>query len=360
MSLYCISEYDVNVNHAGPKARKDIAKTLSRSGWDILKIHRKLDDNLFTTKEWEKNKFRLDARKLRRVAAIPVNVFDWLHISWRVRPDDTLLFQYPLQMYPKVSLTALPFIRMMKRKGVKFIVLVHDLETLRGYKDVHVEQEFLSLADVLIVHNERMRQYVLSKKYCKNVVSIDLFDYLDVDQRNISSERHGIDIAGNLFYGKAGYIYKLAGAFANADFNLFGPNFVQESPEANWYRGNFSTDDLPMHLHGEFGLVWDGESLETCSGDFGNYLRYNNPHKFSLYVASGEPVIIWKEAALADFVKKEGIGIVVTSLSEAVATISQMSFEKKEEMRKNVLRIGNGLRSGYYTKAAINKALELL
>ena len=50
-------------------------------------------------------------------------------------------------------------------------------------------------------------------------------------------------------------------------------------------------------MEGSFGLVWDGISVETCAGVYGEYLKVNNPHKTSLYLASGIPVIIWKEAA---------------------------------------------------------------
>lgn len=361
MSLYCISEFAVSVNHAGPKAREDVAAILGASSWGVLKIHRKLDDDLFTPQEWAKNKYRLDMRKLRRIAAIEINVMDWLRVSSRVHRGDTLLIQYPLPMYPKVSMTALPFIRRMKKAGANIIMLIHDLETLRGYEDAKVEREFLSLADVLIAHNDRMRQYVLSKHYCESVVSIGMFDYLpDAERANDDAQRHGIDIAGNLFHGKAGYVYQLARAFPEIDFNLFGPNFTAGAPEERWYRGNFAAESLPNRLQGEFGLVWDGETLDGCSGDFGDYLRFNNPHKFSLYIAAGEPVIIWDQAALADCVEKERIGIVAPSLSEALQKVSQLSPSEKMQMRKNAQRIGQRIRSGYCTKTAVRHAIEMI
>ncbi|NRO11242.1 Beta-1,6-galactofuranosyltransferase WbbI [Lactobacillus helveticus] len=48
----------------------------------------------------------------------------------------------------------------------------------------------------------------------------------------------------------------------------------------------------------------------------GNYLRYNDPHKLSLYLASGIPVIIWKKAAEAKFVEENKVGITVDSLED--------------------------------------------
>ena len=56
-----------------------------------------------------------------------------------------------------------------------------------------------------------------------------------------------------------------------------------------------------------FGLVWDGTSLDGCNGRYGEYLKFNNPHKTSLYLSCGIPVIIWKEAALADFVEEHKV-----------------------------------------------------
>ena len=56
--------------------------------------------------------------------------------------------------------------------------------------------------------------------------------------------------------------------------------------------GSFLPDELPSALEGSFGLVWDGDSSKTCSGVFGEYLRYNNSHKASLYLASGFPIIV--------------------------------------------------------------------
>lgn len=61
------------------------------------------------------------------------------------------------------------------------------------------------------------------------------------------------------------------------------------------WHGSFKPEESPEHLQG----VWDGDSVDTCAGNTGAYLRYNNPHKTSLYLACGMPVIVWKEAAIA-------------------------------------------------------------
>ena len=36
----------------------------------------------------------------------------------------------------------------------------------------------------------------------------------------------------------------------------------------------FLPEELIENLEGSLGLVWDGNTIETCDGPFGNYLRY--------------------------------------------------------------------------------------
>ena len=70
------------------------------------------------------------------------------------------------------------------------------------------------------------------------------------------------------------------------------------------YCGQYKPEELPEKLEGGFGLVWDGDDLGACTGVFGEYMKYNNPHKTSLYLASGLPVIIWEKAAMAKYIEK--------------------------------------------------------
>ena len=113
-----------------------------------------------------------------------------------------------------------------------------------------------------------------------------------------------------------------------------------------------------QNLQGKYGLVWDGDTIETCSGGKGEYLRINNPHKLSLYLAIGLPVIIWDEAAEADFVLKEHVGITVKSLYELSDKLSKVSDSDYENMKHNAQIVGARLRNGEYMTKAIKKAEE--
>ena len=49
------------------------------------------------------------------------------------------------------------------------------------------------------------------------------------------------------------------------------------------YFGSFLPDELPAALEGGLDLSGMVIVLKQCSGVFGEYLRYNNSHKASLY-----------------------------------------------------------------------------
>lgn len=343
MTKYIVAETSEPSKHAGSKPRTDIVEILRTQGWSLIKVKPK----------WEK------ANPLKRACAIPSVVADWLKISITVIRGDILVFPYPLSIYPKVSQIVLPFLLMIKKRGIKIIAFIHDLSALRESQTNKTEDAFLSTADVLIAHNNAMAKY-LSKHYNQKIVTLGIFDYLLPNSVQTSKDPIGIDIAGNLSPKKAGYIYHLSNDFPNTIFNFYGPEFDTSSEEAKSYKGSFLPNDLISHLNGKFGLVWDGESTTTCSGKFGTYLKFNDPYKLSLYLSLGKPVIIWDQAAAGDIVRQASCGIVADSIETAVAKIEQMSDSDYSLMCNSAKLIGERLRTGFYTKAAIAKATELL
>ena len=106
-------------------------------------------------------------------------------------------------------------------------------------------------------------------------------------------------------------------------------------------------------LEGSWGLVWDGNSAKTCSGVYGEYLRYNSPHKMSMYLASGLPLIVWNESALASYVDEKGIGIAINSIDQIPDAIKNVSVEQYSGFIHNVQKVGYELRKGLHLKNAI-------
>ena len=269
-----------------------------------------------------------------------------------------------LLQYPQFPIKASYFLRLLipaaKRiKGLRFAALIHDLDSLRGLcgrTGIYCDQKILPLMDVIICHNDVMRRY-LSRKGIpqERLVTLGIFDYLT----NTAGKNHhlqdGLAIAGNLDPGKSGYIDGLNGI----PVHLYGKGRMH-FPTSAIYHGAFPPEELPDIIEGAFGLVWDGNGTDGCEGAAGKYLRINDPHKLSLYLASGMPVIVWKKAAIARFVKDNKVGFAVENLNEIPNEIMQMTADEYEIIKSNVLEVSARIRKGYYLKTALEEIDEVM
>lgn len=350
--IYYINALKTDDNTAGPKAPND-----------IYKLTKEYDGKEIIFNPFPVNKGRL----YQKAWLLSKGLMQWIKVFSKAGEDDVVIYQHPTY---GIGLNAKMIPLIQKKKKAKFIAVIHDLESLRlgVYKGVGHNYELVNTADnqvlryfdKIICHNDYMKKYLIEKGFEEDkLVSLEIFDYLTNAQMN-NQVTDGLAIAGNLSKGKSTYIYELLKTNPNYKLNLFGPNFDKsvELGEKIEYFGSFKPEVLPGELRGKFGLVWDGESLETCSGNTGNYLRYNNPHKTSLYLASGIPVIIWKEAAIAKFIEENNAGVVVGSLLEIENILNNISEEEYVRIKKNAEQIGKKLREGYYYKKALEKCLE--
>ena len=120
---------------------------------------------------------------------------------------------------------------------------------------------------------------------------------------------------------------------------------INEFSKSIVYKTSFQPENVSI-LDGSWGLVWDGLSLDTCVGDFGDYLKYNSPHKLSLYIVSELPLIVWESSALSSYVKEKGIGITISSIKEIKERISIITDEEYDRILRNVKKESEILRSG--------------
>lgn len=343
MSLYYISEKSGDTYDAGSKARDDVSYILSRKHWNPC----------YVSRTWGASTF---AEKIRASA---ICLYEWNGISRGLHYGDVLLLQYPLSVNPQVARAALRSIRKMHRCGVKLIYLIHDLDSLRGMSR-SLEHQFLNLADVAIAHNRTMSSYLEDSYKTIKTVSLEIFDYILPEQTELyDGVRDGIDVAGNLSYEKAGYLYDDGLRALSPPLSLYGPNYEQ-GRGGGLYKGCFPSERLPSILAGKFGLVWDGKSSETCTGLSGEYLKINNPHKLSLYLACGTPVFIWNQAAEAVFVRANDVGAAVSNIPEALELYRTISPERYDELKRNARIVGEKVRSGFYTSKAVDRALDLI
>ncbi|UYI01882.1 sugar transferase [Streptococcus thermophilus] len=347
MKYYLKEEFllDNDVKNAGNKARNDVEEIVKREGYQALVLS---VDNWY-----EMSILKAQLHKAKAFG----RALDQL------QQGDELLIQFPMLHH---SFFTTHLIKKIQKRGIKVHLLIHDLEVLRNgnLKSIALrhkirmyfqESSFLNIPDGIIAHNPIMKSVLVDKGIAADkIVSLGIFDYLipNFQEKTGFTKNQPIIVAGNLVQEKAGYLYSLP---AEPAYNLYGVGFDESRALENEnYFGSFLPDELPAALEGSFGLVWDGDSAETCSGDYGEYLRYNNSHKASLYLASGFPLVVWKQSALSHFVLENGCGIAVDSLQDLKATIDNLSDTDYQDLVENTKRVGKGIRDGHYLLTALN------
>lgn len=340
-----------NNKNAGSKARLDANDILQNLGFQPIvldDVFHSGGESLFTSIKEHIYKYFILIKKLSIL-----------------KDSDELVIQFPMVNH---SVLFYFIIRRLVKRNVLVTLLVHDIELLRMAmlnniklrRKLRIYLEELSVikyADRIIVHNSRMREF-LFKKYnlsTSKLVELDIFDYLIPEgSKSLNVDKDlPIIIAGNLSPDKAGYVQNLP---SNIAFNLYGVGYNENISRSNiFYKGSFLPDDLIKNLSGSFGLVWDGESIDTCSGVYGNYLRYNNSHKASLYLAAGYPVIVWGQSALSMFVNKYQCGLSVESLNELKNKVNNLSYEEYKALKENAAFLSEKLKSGFFLERALAK-----
>lgn len=325
------NEYD-----AGTKARNDVRDILSGMGFEQAVVF---------------NRTHNSAQKLLEVYRA---IF---HLGSTLNPDDLIVMQYPYN--PAIAEVLLKRIRKVReKKKCKLILLVHDVFYLRKddqYPDIEKkEAAFFNSADGLIVHNDMMAAELRRAGVKTRMISLRLFDYLFQGENadRIPYSRNEIAFAGNLMPKKSGFLYQ-CGKLAGISFHLYGTN-PGELPEIMHYHGSFEPNELPGKMEGTYGLVWDGPSAESCKGNYGEYLKYNCPHKASLYIASGLPVAVWKEAAIAPFIVDQQMGVAISSLAE-LENLPKPDSDEYRNMLDGVRVYQQKIRNGGMLRTAISE-----
>ena len=198
---------------------------------------------------------------------------------------------------------------------------------------------------------------LLSEGVTSTIVNLKAFDYLLSDNIERRFVANTICFAGDL--RKSGFLEDLGMQDIPYHLNLYGAYNPHISNENIVYKGKFEPDDISF-LEGEWGLLWDGTSCNTCNGNFGEYLRIICPHKLSLYIASKLLIIAWSESAMAKFVLGNGIGIVIDDLSEIPEKLQAISPEDKKKMRCKIEILSMNLRKGNMFLNALKTAETLI
>ncbi len=291
-----------------------------------------------------------------RPAAFFLNLAGALRACALLRRGDTLFLQYPVKKYFGM------LCRAAHLRGARVVAFIHDLGCCRRHKlTVAQELKRLSQADYIIAANDAMADWLRVQGIAKPVYALGLHDYLSAAAHKSSySAKTGdwtLTYAGALNRRKNAFITHLGEVAAPLTLHLYGSLGDYRPTPSSQVRivehGYLASDDFITSAEGDFGLVWDGDSLDACTGDFGDYLRLNTPHKCSFYLRAGLPLIVWRKAAVAPIVEREGIGLVIDSLRDLPEALSQVNAARMAGMRANVSRAAARLAAGANMRTAL-------
>jgi len=323
--------YDIKIYTA--TVRLDNENILSTIGYKALQFRHYRNNSLFT--------------KFSRL----IDVFSFLI---KCPKQSAVVFHFPFhaRIYSFLQ-------KIVKLKGIKTIAVIIDVEGLRHENPGFLLEEcrLLNRFDFIVVHNERMKNKLAEFLPTEKMYTINIFDYPSPVVPLKHSFEKDICFAGNL--KKSNFIYHL-NKIEGIQFNLYGEGFDDSIPRQGnvVHRGTFEQAELINNLRGSFGLIWDGDNIETCDGNAGNYLRFNNPYKFSLYISAGLPIIAWKESAIAPFIEKNNIGLTIHSLLELEIQLQQLPVNNYAVMQQNVITLSQQTRSGYFLKTVLQKIID--
>lgn len=303
------------------KAKADYAQIAQAQGWTIVPIARY-------------NDVRFDDETRQN------HIKNWLNT---VKADDTVIHQFPSYMSCHFEQQ---WVQEINKRSARSIVLIHDIEPLRLVKTDAWELSVLKQYNTIIVHSEAMANALKHMGVNSTFIIQPLFDYLG-EVHNLASYSHLINFAGT--FQKSPWLKDYDGP----EINLFGSvpkkwrDFV--FPNQVSYQGNFDPDDILNQLTSGFGLIWDNDFEDK---KYQSYTKYNAPHKASLYLRAGLPLIAWQQSALAAIIKQYDIGLTINKLTD-LKKIDDISLDQYQTWQKNIYPIASQLAQGFFTKQTL-------
>lgn len=325
--LCYISRNYYNLTSAGNKAKTDNEDTLVEMGAINLGLPRTIRNS--------------------KILAFFLDLIGIIRACILLQKDDVLFLQYPVKKY----FSFLCYVAHLK--GAKTVSLIHDLGSFRRKKlTIQKEINRLSNSDYIIASNEKMKGWLEEYGLQKPVGALGLFDYRSESKcPEEVTEREQVKVvyAGALSMKKNSFLIELSKTLSHWQLlvcgNKEGLQGLQNNPLIT-YQGFVPSEEFIKHIDADFGLVWDGDSLDGCSGEYGQYLKWNSPHKVSFYLRAGLPLIIWKEAAVAPIIEEAGAGITISSLKELDGKLANLTPEQKKEMKKQAVNLAQKLNKG--------------
>ena len=281
-----------------------------------------------------------------------------LKTFFKVKAGDRVVFQFPL--YAKMHYLLLTLLRFKKVYIICFIADIEGMRTGDNNRQAK-ENKILQQFSFFIVHNPQMDAWLRSVVPHAITAQIEFFDFLTRPSSVTRSKDYNVVFAGNL--QKSEFVQHLDQLYTTSPevkFIIYGPDCPEplKTFKNVVYKGIYQPHDLVDHLQGSFGLIWDGTSIHACAGSYGEYLAYNSPHKLSLYIVAGMPMIVPNMSAGARLVEKYGIGCTIEKLADIEDVIKSIDEPAYMAMVQNMRSLALKISQGKCVEEALD-ALEL-
>ncbi|WP_205511356.1 hypothetical protein [Longitalea arenae] len=274
-----------------------------------------------------------------------------IRLFFSIGAGDLVVFQFPL--YAKIHEL---LIRLLRFKGVHIICMILDIDGWRNGNEMILEKEKKAFRRFryFIVHNERMQKWLQAIVPNATIAQLPFFDFLATPAYRHRPKDNRIIIAGDL--QKTAFIQKL-GQVPQLSFSIYGGGYAanNEFPPNVLYKGVFPPYELVHHLEGSFGLIWYGSDIDNFTGNYSSYLTAITPHKLSLFIMAGIPLIVPATSASAILVKEYRIGCTIERLSEISDLIKSVSDSAYQKMVDNTRPLAAQISEGYFLKKALTE-----
>ncbi|MEN3041697.1 MAG: hypothetical protein ABDH59_00070 [Fervidobacterium sp.] len=348
-NTYFVTSFFWKNYNAASKAKIDVEEIFRKIGLKEL--------NLF--KDTINSKFRRISFK---------KLIELLLINQKQYKNSNVIFQNGTG----IDILIAPILKKTFKDG-KRIIFVHDVESLRRRRQIDYLREkaiFPNFTHAICWTKEISEFLKVELGFSGKTYVYDICDYLTNDISHLENSTDNIfpvnskfiiAFAGNLSKWKSGFLHYVLSELSPKNYviHLYGKGF--DGPlkdQIMEYKGAYPPEELPRKIKAHFGLVWDGESVENISGTTGEYLRYNFPHKASLYMVSGLPIIVWKQAAVYRIVKEYDIGFGINSLKEIDEVLSNLSENEYEKWKKNTVTLAYKISQGKNLENIIKQVID--
>jgi len=282
---------------------------------------------------------------------------------------DTLLILYPYSVFdPRDRLFRVFDLSLWRALGsiTRIIAYVYDLPVVQvpppsraeRMKALEVEREFFDLIDVFMVFNDEMAKYLNKQGIeSKRIVTYEILDHHGPPPPPFKplGKPAKIVYAGALTREIVGPLERL-GKCRNCRYIFYGKDggllsgITREDFE---YRGFIHPTVIHKYLQeADFGLL-------SYHPRRARYMRFGHGDKFTLYIASGLPVIVLSNLEYpVKLVEKYRVGYIARSLEEIPDIVTNITEEEYSKTRQNVVQLARKITQGYFFKKALLEAIK--